>query len=102
MAMLTFPGQQVGDFTITAISDGYLNASLDFLSNIDPADASNMQRDAGQNEPEAVHINCYVVRGAGLPCSSMPGRAGSGNGAANSGRTWRWPVSSPPRSTPSC
>lgn len=65
MAMLTFPGQQVGDFTITAISDGYLTASLDFLSNIDPADASNMQRDAGQKEPEAVHINCYVVRGAG-------------------------------------
>ncbi|WP_321908494.1 MBL fold metallo-hydrolase [Burkholderia cepacia] len=65
MTTLTFPGQQVGDFTITAISDGYLNASLDFLSNIDPADASNMQRDAGQNEPEAVHINCYVVRGAG-------------------------------------
>ncbi|WP_334006077.1 MBL fold metallo-hydrolase [Burkholderia cepacia] len=65
MATLTFPGQQVGDFTITAISDGYLTASLDFLSNIDPADASNMQRDAGQKEPEAVHINCYVVRGAG-------------------------------------
>ena len=100
MATLTFPRQQVGDFTITAISDGYLTASLDFLSNIDPADASNMQRDAGQQAPEAVHINCYAARAA--PCSSMPGRAGSGNGAANSGRTSRLPVSSPPRSTPSC
>ncbi|VWC65698.1 MBL fold metallo-hydrolase [Burkholderia lata] len=65
MSTLTFPGQQVGDFTITAISDGYLTASLDFLSNIDSADASRMQRDAGQTEPAAVHINCYVVRGAG-------------------------------------
>ncbi|MBN3782423.1 MBL fold metallo-hydrolase [Burkholderia sp. Ac-20345] len=65
MSTLTFPGQQVGDFTITAISDGYLSASLDFLSNIDSADASRMQRDAGQKEPTAVHINCYVVRGAG-------------------------------------
>ncbi|VWB08720.1 MBL fold metallo-hydrolase [Burkholderia lata] len=65
MSTLTFPGQQVGDFTITAISDGYLTASLDFLSNIDSADASRMQRDAGQKEPTAVHINCYVVRGAG-------------------------------------
>ncbi|OXI78602.1 MBL fold metallo-hydrolase [Burkholderia sp. AU33423] len=65
MSTLTFPVQQVGDFTITAISDGYLTASLDFLSNIDSDDASKMQRDAGQKKPAAVHINCYVVRGAG-------------------------------------
>jgi glyoxylase-like metal-dependent hydrolase (beta-lactamase superfamily II) len=60
-----FPSQTIGDFTVTAISDGYLTASLDFLSNIDACDASRMQRDAGQNEPSAVHINCYVVQGAG-------------------------------------
>jgi glyoxylase-like metal-dependent hydrolase (beta-lactamase superfamily II) len=65
VSTLTFPSQQVGDFTITAISDGYLTASLDFLSNIDALEASRMQRDAGQKEPAAVHINCYVVRGAG-------------------------------------
>ncbi|ALX16654.1 MBL fold metallo-hydrolase [Burkholderia cepacia JBK9] len=65
MSTVTFPGQQVGDFTITAISDGYLTASLDFLSNIDASEASRMQHDAGQNEPSAVHINCYVVRGKG-------------------------------------
>ena len=64
MSTLTFPAQQVGDFTITAISDGYLTASLNFLSNIDSDDASRMQRAAGQKEPAAVHINCYVVRGA--------------------------------------
>jgi glyoxylase-like metal-dependent hydrolase (beta-lactamase superfamily II) len=60
-----FPSQQVGDFTITAISDGYLTAGLDLLSSIDPAEAARMQGDAGQKEPAAVHINCYVVRGAG-------------------------------------
>ncbi|MDE1180395.1 MBL fold metallo-hydrolase [Paraburkholderia sp.] len=65
MSTFTFPSQQAGDFTITAISDGYLTASLDFLSNIDASDACRMQRDAGQKEPSAVHINCYVVRGAG-------------------------------------
>lgn len=65
MSTFTFPSQQVGDFTITAISDGYLTASLDFLSNIDASEASRIQRDAGQKEPAAVHINCYVVRGAG-------------------------------------
>ena len=62
---MTFPGRRVGDFTITAISDGYLTASLDVLSNIDVADAAGMQRAAGQQQPSAVHINCYVVRGAG-------------------------------------
>ena len=65
MSILAFPGQQVGDFTVTAISDGYLNASLDFLSNIDASEASGIQRDAGQNEPSAIHINCYVIRSAG-------------------------------------
>ncbi|KVZ07640.1 MBL fold metallo-hydrolase [Burkholderia ubonensis] len=65
MSTVTFPSQQAGDFTITAISDGYLTASLDFLSNIDASEAAGMQREAGQEEPTAVHINCYVVRGAG-------------------------------------
>lgn len=65
MSDLIFPSQQVGDFTITAISDGYLTASLEFLSNIDATDAARIQFDAGQAEPAAVHINCYVVRGAG-------------------------------------
>ncbi|RQU12104.1 MBL fold metallo-hydrolase [Burkholderia cenocepacia] len=65
MSNVTFPGRRVGDFTITAISDGYLTASLDFLSNIDAAAAAAMQRAAGQQQPSAVHINCYVVRGAG-------------------------------------
>lgn len=65
MSTLSFPSQRAGDFTITAISDGYLTASLDFLSNIDPAEAFRMQSNAGQKTPSAVHINCYVVRGAG-------------------------------------
>ncbi|EON13397.1 MBL fold metallo-hydrolase [Pandoraea sp. SD6-2] len=65
MSVSAFPSQQVGDFTVTAISDGYLTASLDFLSNIEASEASRMQRDAGQTVPDAVHINCYVVRGAG-------------------------------------
>ncbi|WP_277990419.1 MBL fold metallo-hydrolase [Pandoraea sp. LA3] len=61
----TFPSQQVGDFTVTAISDGYLTASLDFLSNIDTAEAGRIQEEAGEQAPAAIHINCYVVQGAG-------------------------------------
>ena len=65
MSAIPFPCQQAGDFTVTAISDGYLTASLDFLSNIDPCEASRMQNEAGQKAPASVHINCYLVRGAG-------------------------------------
>ncbi|WP_087721885.1 MBL fold metallo-hydrolase [Pandoraea sp. PE-S2T-3] len=65
MSNLIFPSQQVGEFTITAVSDGYLTASLDFLANIEASEAARLQSDAGQKAPDAVHINCYVVRGAG-------------------------------------
>ena len=59
-----FPSHQVGDFHITAISDGYLQAPLGILSNIDLADAAQMQSSAGQRPPEAIHINCYLLRSA--------------------------------------
>ena len=65
MSGFTFPSKQVRDLTITAISDGYLTANLDFLSNIDPADASRMQENAGLKDYSSIHINCYLVRGGG-------------------------------------
>lgn len=65
MTKPVFPSQQVGDLTITAISDGYLAASLDLLSNINPADASRLQENAGVEDYTSIHINCYLVRGAG-------------------------------------
>ncbi|WP_418304007.1 MBL fold metallo-hydrolase [Pandoraea faecigallinarum] len=48
-----------------AISDGYLTASLDLLSNIEAAEAADIQRKAGEPTPAAIHINCYVVQGGG-------------------------------------
>ncbi|WP_324695206.1 MBL fold metallo-hydrolase [Novosphingobium sp. RL4] len=65
MSNLTFPTKNVGDLTITAVSDGYLHASFDLLANIDPADASRMQENAGINDHTSIHINCYLVRGGG-------------------------------------
>ena len=62
MNKMKFPGQQIGEFSITAISDGYLSASLDLLSNIDPMEASKLQRDAGVSDPSSIHINCYLVQ----------------------------------------
>lgn len=65
MKNMKFPDQQIGEFSITAISDGYLSASLDLLSNIDPMNASKLQQDAGVSDPSSIHINCYLVRGRG-------------------------------------
>lgn len=65
MSHLAIPSRQVGDFTIAAVSDGYLHANFDFLANIDAADASRMQQNAGITDQTAIHINCYLVRGGG-------------------------------------
>ena len=65
MDHIPFPSQQIGEFSITAISDGYLSASLDLLSSIGSMDASKLQQDAGVSDPSSIHINCYLVRGRG-------------------------------------
>lgn len=65
MPAFDFPCRLVGDFTITALSDGYLTAPPELLSNIDPAEARRMMDGAGVTEPSNVHINCYLIRGGG-------------------------------------
>ena len=65
MSRPAFPSRRVGDLTITAVSDGYLHAAFELLSNIDAADASRMQEHAGITDRTAIHINCYLVRGGG-------------------------------------
>jgi len=65
MSALIFPCRTIGDYTITAISDGYLTAGLDLLTQIDPVEAARMQDEAGVHPHSSVHINCYLVRGRG-------------------------------------
>lgn len=65
MSSFALPSQQIGDLTITAVSDGYLHASFDFLANIDPVDAARMQENAGITDHTSIHINCYLVRRGG-------------------------------------
>jgi len=62
---LSFPRRQVGDFSVTAISDGTLTAGLDLLSNIDVDNAAGIMHRAGILVPSDVNINCYVIRGNG-------------------------------------
>lgn len=60
-----FPTRTIGDYTVTAISDGYLPASLDLLLNIDHHEASELQQRGGLNDQSPMHINSYLVRGGG-------------------------------------
>ncbi|WP_127903493.1 MBL fold metallo-hydrolase [Solirhodobacter olei] len=59
------PSRCVGDFTVTALSDGYLTTPPGTLSGIDQAEARGMMVAAGVAEPAQVHINCYLIRGNG-------------------------------------
>ncbi len=77
------PSRQVGDFQITALSDGSMSASLDLLSGIEKADAGIIQCLAGIDKPGDIHINCYLIRGRGQiilvdagtgPLNSMAGK----------------------------
>lgn len=58
----SFSSHQIGDFLVTAVSDGNMAASLDLLSAIDSADAEGIQRRAGIIEPGNIHINAYLIR----------------------------------------
>ncbi|MGK3226619.1 MBL fold metallo-hydrolase [Enterobacter soli] len=59
------PFRQIGDFQITALSDGTMSASLELLSGIENADANAIQQSARIAEPGDIHINCYLIRGRG-------------------------------------
>ena len=57
--------KQIGEFRITALSDGFLSISPELLSGITPEQAADLQLRAGIADPSSVHINSYLVRGRG-------------------------------------
>ncbi|MCT4705525.1 MBL fold metallo-hydrolase [Enterobacteriaceae bacterium H16N7] len=65
MTQPCFPSHQFGQYLVTALSDGNMSASLDLLSGIEHATANEIQRSAGIDEPDNIHINCYLIRGNG-------------------------------------
>lgn len=65
MKHVPFISCQIGDFLVTALSDGNISASLDLLSGIETVDAEVIQHNAGIVEPGNIHINCYLIRGRG-------------------------------------
>jgi glyoxylase-like metal-dependent hydrolase (beta-lactamase superfamily II) len=57
--------RKFGDIVVTAISDGYLDASYDFTRNITPADAEAILKEAYRPAPPRVSINVFVIHSAG-------------------------------------
>ncbi|SFT96327.1 Glyoxylase, beta-lactamase superfamily II [Kosakonia arachidis] len=79
MNALTFPSRQIGDFQVTAVSDGNMSASLDLLSGITTEDAARLQHHAGIAEPGNIHINGYLIRGRGRTILVDAGTGGLNN-----------------------
>ena len=71
--------RQVGDFQVTALSDGNMAASLELLSGIDVAEAGEIQRNAGIVEPNNLHIYGYLIRGRGRTMLVDSGTGGVNN-----------------------
>ncbi|PCE34149.1 MBL fold metallo-hydrolase [Burkholderia ubonensis subsp. mesacidophila] len=58
----TFPTRDLGDVSVTAVSDGYLKLDFGMLLNIHAAEAEKIQCNAGVKDLTAVHINTFLVR----------------------------------------
>ncbi|WP_416260737.1 MBL fold metallo-hydrolase [Gibbsiella quercinecans] len=74
-----FTSRQIGDFLVTAVSDGHILANLDLLSGIETSDAEVIQHSAGIAEPGNIHINGYLIRGRGRTILVDAGTGGLNN-----------------------
>jgi len=79
--------RRVGEFTVTVISDGYLETNFGLLSHIDATAASALMTEAGVTAQNVMNINSYVVQGRGhtiLVDSGAGGFSGWGGRLATS------------------
>ena len=56
--------RQIGDIVVTALSDGYLDGSVEVLQSITPDEATRMLTD-GFRPGRRTSVNCYLVYSAG-------------------------------------
>lgn len=72
--------RRVGDIVVTAISDGYLNGSLEVLINISAEDVDQLMLDTFRAQPDRTRctsVNTFVLRAPGRPTVVID--AGSGD-----------------------
>src|ERR1700688_5019544 len=56
--------RRIGDIVVTALSDGYLDGTVDVLQNIAPDDAMRMLAD-NFRPGRRTSVNCYLIHSAG-------------------------------------
>jgi glyoxylase-like metal-dependent hydrolase (beta-lactamase superfamily II) len=69
--------RRVGDIVVTAISDGYLDASYEFLRSIEPQDAERLLKDAYRPTPPRISVNTFVIHSGGRAALVDTGSADS-------------------------
>lgn len=72
--------RRIGDIVVTAISDGYLDGSLEVLINISQDDVDQLMHEAMRPRPERgrrTSVNTFVIRAPGRPTVVID--AGSGD-----------------------
>ncbi|WP_456309623.1 MBL fold metallo-hydrolase [Serratia proteamaculans] len=79
MSNPSLPCRQIGDFWVTALSDGTMSASLELLSGIETAEAAAIQHNARIAEPGNIHINGYLIQGRGRTLLVDAGAGGLNN-----------------------
>ncbi len=57
--------RRIGDVVVTAISDGYVDASYEMMREITPADAEKILQGAFRPAPPRISVNCFVIHSAG-------------------------------------
>lgn len=56
--------RRIGDIVVTALSDGYLDGTVEVLQNIAPGEATRMLTDAFR-PGRRTSVNCYIIHSAG-------------------------------------
>jgi glyoxylase-like metal-dependent hydrolase (beta-lactamase superfamily II) len=54
--------RRLGDVVVTALSDGYLDASFDLLTGIDSESGTKLLHAAGHRTPPRMNINTYIIQ----------------------------------------
>ena len=84
--------RRIGDIIVTALSDGYLDGTVDVLQNITPDDAMRILNE-NFRPGRRTSVNCYAIFSAGRLGSSKPARATiCSPPLANCSRTWLPPA----------
>ena len=57
--------RKIGDIVVTAISDGYVEASYEMMREISAGDAEAILRGAFRPSPPRISVNCFLIHSAG-------------------------------------